>query len=42
MFANAGASGELITTPSVCLYIVSLELNATDDIALSISSINTA
>ena len=42
MFANAGPSGESITTPSVCLYVVSLKLNSTDDVALSISSINTA
>ena len=41
-FANAGPSGEPIATPSVCLYIVSLKLNSTDDVALSISSINTA
>ena len=42
MFANAEPSGEPIATPSVCLYIVSLKLNSTDDVALSISSINTA
>ena len=42
MFANAGPSGEPIATPSVCLYIVSLKLNSTDDVALSKNSINTA
>ena len=42
MFANAEPSGEPIANPSVCLYIVSLKLNFTDDIALSISSINIA
>ena len=42
MFTNAGPSGEPIATPSVCLYIVSLKLNSTDDVALSISSIDTA
>ena len=41
MFANAGSRGEPIATPSVCLYIVSLKLNSTDDVELSISSINT-
>ena len=42
MFANAGSSGEPIATLSVCLYIVSLKLNSADDVALSISSTNTA
>ena len=42
MFANAGPSGEHIATPSICLYIVLLKLNSTDDVALSISAINTA
>ena len=42
MFANAGPSGEPIATPFVCLYIVSLKLNSTDGVALSLSSINTA
>ena len=40
--SNAGPSGKPIATPSVCLFIVSLKLNSTDDVALSISSINTA
>ena len=42
IFTNAGPNHEPIATPSVCLYIVSLKLNSTDDVALSISSINTA
>ena len=42
MFANAGPIGKPIANPSVCLYIVSLKLNSTDDEALSISSINAA
>ena len=42
MFANAGPSGEPIANSSVCLNIVSLKLNSTHDVALSITSINTA
>ena len=42
IFANAGPNGVPIATPSVCLYIVSLKLNSTDDVALSIGSINIA
>ena len=41
MLANAGPSSEFIATPSVCSYIVPLTLNSTNDVALSISSINT-
>ena len=42
MLVNAGPSGESIATPWVCLYIVSLKPISTDDVALSLSSINTA
>ena len=38
MSANGRPSGEPIATPSVCLYIVSLKLNSTDDVALSINT----
>ena len=43
MFANVRPSGdEPIAISLVCLYILSLKLNSTDDVALSISSMNTA
>ena len=41
MFAHAGPSGELIPTFSVYLYIVSLKLNSTDDVTISMSLLNT-
>ena len=41
MLAKAGPSGEPIATPSVCLYMMSLKLNSTPDVALFISSIKT-
>ena len=42
MLAKAGPSGEPIATPSVCLYMMSLKLNSTPDVALFISSMKTA
>ena len=42
MLSKAGPSGEPIATPSVCLYMISLKLNSTPDVALFISSIKTA
>ena len=42
MLAKAGTSVEPIATPSVCLYMMSLNLNSTPDVALFISSMETA
>ena len=42
MLAKAGPSGDPIATPSVCLYIVLLKLNSTEDVALFINSTNTS
>ena len=42
MLAKAGPSGEPIAIPSVCLYMMSLKLNSTADVALFISSMKTA
>ena len=41
MLAKAGRSGYPIPTPSVCLYMVLLKLNSTEDVALFINSTNT-
>ena len=38
MLAKAGPSDDAIATPSVCLYIVLLKLNSTEDVALFINS----
>ena len=42
MLAKAGPSGDPIATPSVCLFIVLLKLNSTEDVALFINSTNTS
>ena len=42
MLAKAGPSGDPIATPSVCLYMVLLKLNSTEDVALFINSTNTS
>ena len=42
MIAKAGPSGEPIAIPSVCFYMMSLKLNSTPNVALFISSMNTA
>ena len=42
MLAKAGPSGEPIATPSVCLYMMLLNLNSTPDVAFFISSMKTA
>ena len=42
MLAKAGPSGDPIVTPSVCLDIVLLKLNFTEDVALFINSTNTS
>ena len=42
MLAKAGPSGEPIAIPSVCLYMMSLKLNSTPDVALFISLMKTA
>ena len=42
MLTKAGPSGEPTATPSVCLYMMSLKLNSTPDVALFISSMKTA
>ena len=38
MLAKAGPNVDLIATPPVCLYIVLLKLNSTEDVALFINS----
>ena len=40
--AKAGPSGDPIATPSVCLYIVLVKLNSTEDVAFFIYSTNTS
>ena len=42
MLAKAGPSGDSVATPSVCLYMVLLELNSTEDVALFINSTNSS
>ena len=42
MLAKAGPSDDPIATPSVCLYMVLLKLNSTEDVALFINSTNTS
>ena len=42
MLAKAGPSGDLVATPSVCLYILLLKLNSTEDVVLFINSTNTS
>ena len=42
MFAKAGLSGHPTATPSVCLYIMLLKLNSTEDVALFINSTSTS
>ena len=42
MLVKAKPNGEPIATPSVCLYMISLKLNSTPDVALFISSMKTA
>ena len=39
MLAKAGPSYDPIATPSVCLYMVLLKLNSTEDVVLLINSI---
>ena len=38
--SQSETSGDLIATPSVCLYIVLLKLNSTEEVALFINSTN--
>ena len=42
MLAKAGTSGDPMATSSVCLYMVLLKLNSTEDVALFINSTNTS